>query len=321
MMIRYILDTDMASDCDDAGALAMVNAAIDNGDLNLLAVTVSTGGPYGAPAVAAINTWYGHREVPVGTLKDPTFWVGGSKDKPAGAYNYESFNHVLAEESFAPLKHGDDAPDAVDLLRQTLAAQPDGSVVIQTLGPLSNMHNLMRSRPDQHSPLDGMELIRHKVKTLIITGGRQPAGTSSNFSKEDAEKFTKPVIDEWPGRIIFVGNDVGHDIKTSWKRHADKTVHSPARRAYALFYRDAGLHEHHSADQAGVLFAIEGPGDLFELVETGHQTCDPEGHTKWVDTEVPGKDHAYVRRRPGTEQAIAERIEALMTQPRIDGRR
>src|SRR5690606_31976794 len=118
-----------------------------NGNLNVLAMTVSTGGPYGAPALAAINTWYGHRLIPVGTLKDPTFWVGGGRDKPAGAYNYESFNHALTDAPYARIKHGDEMPDAVDLLRQTLAAQPDGSVVIQTLGPLSNVFNLMRSKP------------------------------------------------------------------------------------------------------------------------------------------------------------------------------
>lgn len=319
-MTRYILDTDIASDCDDAGAVAMVNAAIDNGDLNVLAMTVSTGGPYGAPALAAINAWYGHREIPVGTLKDPKFWVGGGKDKPAGAFNFESFNHVLTEQSYAKLKSGEDAPDAVDLLRKTLAAQPDSSVVIQTIGPLPNAYNLMRSKPDAHSPLDGMALVKQKVKMLIITGGRQPAGTSSNFSKAGAAKFTKPVIDLWPTRIVFVGNDVGHDIKSSWKRNADKTKESPARRAYALFYKDDGLHEHHSADQAGILFAIKGIGDVYELVENGHQTCDDSGNTKWVEGKVEGKDHAYVKRREGAKEKIADQIEAMMTQPRKDGR-
>ena len=179
----------------------------------------------------------------------------------------------------------------------------------------------MQSGPDDASPLDGKSLIRQKVKQLIITGGRQPEGTSSNFSKEDAEKFTKPVIDEWPGRIVFVGNDVGHDIQTSWRSNADKTKLSPARKAYGIFYKGDDLKPHHSADQAGVLFAIKGVGDVYELVETGHQTCDAEGKTKWVDEEIPGKDHAYVRRREGTKEEIAEQIEALMTQPRKEGRR
>ena len=122
--VRYILDTDIASDCDDAGAVAMVNALLDRKEVNVLAMMVSTGGPYGAPALSAINTWYGHQGIPIGTLKDPAFWVGGSMDAPANAYNYESYNHHLAISSPVSIKSGDEAPDATTLYRKILAAQP-----------------------------------------------------------------------------------------------------------------------------------------------------------------------------------------------------
>ena len=108
--VRYILDTDIASDCDDAGAVAMVNSLIDSGEANVLAMMVSTGGQYGAPALSAINSWHGHGEIPIGTLKNAKFWVGGSPEQPAGAHNYESYNRVLAEKYPVQVRKGDDAP-------------------------------------------------------------------------------------------------------------------------------------------------------------------------------------------------------------------
>lgn len=314
--IKYILDTDIASDCDDAGAVAMVNALIDNGEVDVLAMMVCTGGRYGAPALSAINTWYGHGDIPIGTIKNPKFWVGGDPAKPSGAYNYESYNRHLAEHFPTALKDGNDAPDARELYRKILAGQPDGSVVINTIGPLGNLALLLQTPADAHSPMNGMDLVRAKVKTLVITGGRNPEGTSSNFSKEDAEQYTKPVIDTWPTPIVFVGNEIGGKIMTSWRPNAAATVGNPARVAYQQFYKGDDTKSHHSSDQAGILYAIRGNGELFTLVDDGHQTCDDTGKTKWVTGTIDGKRHAYLRKRDGVDQTIGETCEALMTQGR-----
>jgi inosine-uridine nucleoside N-ribohydrolase len=314
--VKYILDTDLASDCDDAGALAVANVLARNGEAELLAVMGSTGGPYVAPAVSAINTWYGHGDVPIGTLRDPTFWVGGGPDQPAGWKNYESYNRRLAEAYSVRFKTGDAYPDAVVLYRQILAKQPDQSVVINTIGPLPNLANLMRSGPDEHSPLSGTDLIRAKVRTLVVTGGRQPAGTSSNFSKENAGPIAKAVIDGWPGRIVFVGNEVGHTVNTTWRRNAEANRDNPARMAYVHYYGGKDPKPHHTADQAGVLYAIRGTGELYELVEGGHLACDDKGHTRWVDAPAEGRQHAYVRKRPGVDAKLVETVETLMTQGR-----
>jgi inosine-uridine nucleoside N-ribohydrolase len=53
-------------------------------------------------------------------------------------------------------------PDAVELYRQILAAQPDHSVVIVSIGFLTNISNLLRSGPDQYSSLTGVELVNQK---------------------------------------------------------------------------------------------------------------------------------------------------------------
>lgn len=74
--VRLIVDTDMFSDVDDAGALALANAFADAGEARLLAVMVNTPSRWGAPAADAIDTYYHRGGVPVGTLKpvdDSTF--------------------------------------------------------------------------------------------------------------------------------------------------------------------------------------------------------------------------------------------------------
>ena len=143
--------------------------------------------------------------------------------------------------------------------------------MINTIGPLGNIALLMQSGPDEYSPLSGKDLIRAKVKMLVVCGGRQPSGSSSNFSKSGAGVYAKPVIDEWPAPIVFVGNEVGHVIETGWSRNAEATADSPARLAYSLFHQRDGKTKHHSADQAGVLFAIRGAGEVYDVVDRG--TC------------------------------------------------
>ena len=59
-------------------------------------------------------------------------------------------------------------PDALAIYRKALASAPDGSVVICSVGALSNLEDLLRSRPDDRSPLPGAELVRTKVKNTVI---------------------------------------------------------------------------------------------------------------------------------------------------------
>src|ERR1044071_5503580 len=67
--VRLILDTDMDSDCDDAGALAMLHALADDGEVVLLGIAVSSHHAWSPPSTDAINTWYGRPAIPIGAPK------------------------------------------------------------------------------------------------------------------------------------------------------------------------------------------------------------------------------------------------------------
>lgn len=164
--VNIIFDTDVDHDCDDVGALYILHGAIERGEAKLLATIGCTSTDEIAPALDAINTWFGRPEIPVGTLKDEGF------------IDHKGFARDLIKNYPSKFSNGKDYPDAVTLYRETLAKQPDGSVTILAVGPLRNMANLLKSGPDEASPLDGKALVAKKVKRLEIMGGNYPPSHS-----------------------------------------------------------------------------------------------------------------------------------------------
>ena len=71
----------------------------------------------------------------------------------------------------SPVKGSWDVPTAVEVYRQVLAEAEDHSVVISAIGFATNLADLLRSGPDDKSPLTGAELVGQKVKTVVWQGG------------------------------------------------------------------------------------------------------------------------------------------------------
>jgi hypothetical protein len=63
---------------------------------------------------------------------------------------------------------GSMAPEAISLLRETLASEPDGSVVMIEVGYQTNLANLLDSAGDSISPLNGHDLVAKKVRLLSV---------------------------------------------------------------------------------------------------------------------------------------------------------
>ena len=61
--------------------------------------------------------------------------------------------------------------DAVQLLRKTLAGEPDGAVTLIQVGFSTNLARLMESAPDGYSNLSGMDLVKKKVRLLTVMAG------------------------------------------------------------------------------------------------------------------------------------------------------
>ena len=69
--VPVIVDTDMESDVDDIGAMAMVHALADSGEIDLLGVMVCAKNPWSTLCADRINTYFGRGDLPLGQLKGP----------------------------------------------------------------------------------------------------------------------------------------------------------------------------------------------------------------------------------------------------------
>lgn len=296
--VRVILDTDFASDVDDAGALAVLHALADAGEAEILAVMVSDAGPDPSHlAIDAINTYYGRPGVPVGVVAGPAPAFGSSYTAELAA----RFPNDAAEP----------AP-AVDLYRQLLAGEPDGSVTIVSVGYLTNLAALLASPPDRHSSLTGRELVASKVRLWVAMGGfypdsaEHPTGAEFNFALDVTATLT--TVAGWPTPALFSGWEIGSVVLTGAILQTATPPENPVREAYRLFNGGA---DHRSWDLTAVLAAVRGAAGVFEVC-AGRNVIGPGGSNRWShDAAGP---HGYLRTVVPADD-VAAVIDGLLAAP------
>ncbi len=303
--VQIIFDTDMDNDCDDAGALAVLHALADKGEAEILAVVTNRRGKSNASAAACdvINTFYGRPDIPIGTDKDGAKF-GWNRVSPYTQALRDGFSHDS--------KADEEMPDALPLYRKTLAAAADKSVVICSVGALSNLEDLINSGGDDFSRLSGTELIQQKVRRTVIMGGAFPRSAKPETNIRLDISAAVSVVNRWPGEIIWQGYEVGAALECGASlKSASKE--NPIRRAFELrphmdgFAIDRGKPAH---DQAAVLLAVRGAEPtLWNVVAGGRVTVDSDGHTEYrTDRD---RKHLYVEIK-GRPDRLASIIDALM---------
>ncbi|MBC8874063.1 MAG: nucleoside hydrolase [Planctomycetes bacterium] len=293
--VPIIFDTDIQGDADDVGAVAMLHALADGGEARILAMGVSCKNPWSPLCLDALNTYYGRPQIPLGVVKGPAF------------YKRSKYARTVAEEFPHRLKSADDAPDAAILYRQVLAKQVDASVVLVSVGQLTNFRNLLKTDPDDCSDLTGVELVKCKVRVWVSMGGKIPEGREANFVHDGPA--AEYAVSKWPTPIIFSGYEIGKPILTGG-RYREKPRSSPARRAFELFN---GLRSKASFDQTAVLYAVRGLNgglaDFWDLESNGYMHVLEDGSNEW--RPQPDKNHAYLIKKMQPAR-VAEVIEDLM---------
>jgi len=295
--VSIIYDTDIGTDVDDAGALAILHVMADKGEAKILATISANQNPFSAQAIDVINTYYGRPDLTIGSSRtgpDPEQWYHESIPK----YPHD-------------LKGGNDVQDAVTIYRQILAAQPDNTVTIVVVGWLTNMANLLDSPPDSYSTLDGKQLVAAKVKELVSMGGVWPNTKNQgdyNFTMD--RQAANMVIENWPGEIMFTG--LGIDVMTGGRLVVDADKDNPVPAFYRNFFRGHKVTERSSWDLIAVLYAVRGLSDYFTAVRDGHCIVKQDGGNQWI----PGrhKNHSYlVYKMPQAE--LADVIENMLLTP------
>ena len=309
--VKVIFDTDMAGDVDDVGALAILHAMADLGEAEILAVGVSSRNEDVGPCVDAIDTWYGRPDIPIGYQRG--IQVGYPEDtgetiasKYAAAVA-KSFPHRLARSS--------DAPDAALLYRKILAAQPDASVVIVSVGFLTNLRGLLDTPPDAISSESGEDLVRRKVRLWVCMGGKFPDGRfkdgGGEYNLRIDTRAAVRALSDWPTPVVFSGFEIGARVMTGRALRAVPET-SPTRAAYLHFN---GLENRESWDQTAVLYAVRGAAGYWTESEPGLALMHAGrrfAYNEWIPT--PRKAHRYlIEKMPAAE--LARVVEDLMMRP------
>ncbi|NIJ51287.1 nucleoside hydrolase [Dyadobacter arcticus] len=292
-----ILDTDIGPDYDDVGAMAVMHALADKGEVRPLAVIASNKDELVVPVIEILNTYFGRPELPTGAPKGNGASYGAIQKWPAMLA--EKYPHKIAKTS--------DAPDAVKTYREILAKQPDQSVTIVTVGFLTNLSDLLDSKPDSYSALSGSSLVKKKVKHLVAMAGAFPEGREYNVYADSIS--SAKVFEEWPTEIIFSGFEIGKQVKTGLRVIANEKLNSPVKDVFAMAMpmSEQDAQGRMSWDQTAVLVAVRGTLPYFGL-KRGRIIIEG-GNNKWRDD--PMGPHAYLTANMPFEQ-ITALIEGLM---------
>ncbi len=296
--VKVIFDTDMVEDYDDVGAMACLHALADAGECEILAMATCTRDNQSVAAVEIINAFYGRPDIPVGCSKGiGVVGVPSGNPKRPGHQKYVR----LAKEYADWVRHpnSNDAPDANEVYRRALAAAPDRSVVVISVGFLTNLRRLLETKGDAISPLDGKALVARKVKYWAAMACKSPKGSEYN-SAGDAES-SRIALAEWPTPIFVSDFDYGRN------GYAGRAV---AERTYAyrnpvkdIFVRclpsRAATHDpkawdkeeggHCAWDETTVLAGVR-PPERHYVVEHGRFVMTGKGgENVWVpDANAPG---------------------------------
>ena len=279
--VKIIFETDMTYDVDDVGALAVLHALADAGEAELLGVSFNETHRSGAAAIAAINTWYGRGDVPIGTFR--------------GELHAPDRSRYLDHVATFPRDPGEHAVlESLALYQSVLGSQPDGSVTIVSVGFLNNLDVLLREEP---------RLVAAKVRQLVVMGGRHNDGF--NLVRHSLVDVTQRVVTDWPTSLAIT--DFGGSVRTGAAlEHVP--FENPVREAYFRYFGES-FRGRSSWDQVAALYGVFGGGDWFEDVGEGEASL-PNGHV-W-QLMAPHRTYVGARKEVGEFQAW---IEELITRP------
>ena len=295
-----ILDTDIAPDFDDVGAMALLHSFADAGEVKILGTVSCNSFQTTGPTLSVLNTYFNRAEIPIGVSR---------AEKPNMACG-QKWAEAIIEKYPHALKKNEEAWDAVKLYRKLLASETDKSVIIITTGFFTNMAKLLDSKPDKFSKLNGKQLVEQKVKQLVsMAAGIGEDGKSfREYNVLIDAPAAKKVFSEWPKPVLLSGFEIGKKILTGIPLISNESIkNSPVKDAYQIaLSKDNNLEGRNSWDQTAVLVAVRGIQPYFNSVKVNFEIKD-DG----TNTLIPGEKFEYLREKMAPAE-VAKIIENLM---------
>ena len=279
-----ILDADIGSSTDDLFALEMLYRYEEQGRCRLLGVVVNREGEANARFADVMGTYFGHAEVPIALVrngvKNPPIWIDyahvaateGSNGQPMFACSIDDYSQL---------------PDGWQLYRRLLAVQPDHSVSIVSTGFVTCLAQLLQSEADSYSSLNGVELVRQKVKCIYVMGGVFGEAEEPDFNFAQSIEFSKVFFRHWPQEVdmVFSPMEVGQNVEyTPEQVIADVswTDAHPIKQVYLQCNCNTGQR---MWDAMAAIHAVEGDSQ-FSLSERGTVQLTDNAETPFTSSST-----------------------------------
>ena len=313
-MENLIIDTDFGFDCDDAGALAVANILINEGKINILAVTHSVNKKIGCDAIKLVNDYYGNPDILVGVAERYALNVDKFYEEFYAKFHYAdgfpgwgekpTFFKILNNLNLKKYKNVVYRP-AKEVIIEKLDESDDKSVTVVCIGQANNIADVLETNG---------ALFKKKVKRVVVMCG--------NFNDYDYEYRLGDMY--WKGEFnvlldirsmqrLFAERDLpifvldfnqGFDVLSgaSLQNQSD----NPVKIAY--FVHGNGINFNlPSWDIMTLMFASGEFNDMFSLGEKGSVSVDDNGKTTF---RQGNGEHCLIYRK--TEQkSFADCINGL----------
>lgn len=287
--IPVIFDTDVGNDIDDVLALQMLFNYEEQKKVNLLGITISKSNPRVVEYVDGYCRLNGRDHIPLG------YAYNGVNPEP-GKYVPITLDTLVDGNSvlFPKRSLTNDIPEGYILQRKLLAGQADHSVVMIVVGPQTNIQRLLESGPDEYSELNGVELVKKKVRLLSVMGGLY--GDAFDFPEWNIVQdlpAAKTLFEKWPTEIVASGWELGNELlypHQSILNDFDSPETNPLVISYKVY--ENMPYDRQTWDLTSVLYAIEPDSMHFDLSDLGQITIDSIGHSGF-EASTDGR-HRYL---------------------------
>ncbi len=276
--VKLIIDTDLGSDCDDAGALAVAYNLCKKGYGEIIGMTHCASEITGPIAIKAINEYFGMESIPIGRYDKATFL-----EEPRCTYYTKPIAKKYLDTHNMP-----EFEPAERALRRLLAKNKD--VTIAVIGIQNNIANLLRTEPDDISSLNGVDLVKQSVKIMYVMGGHFGNLDCAEYNIRLDISSAQFVSENFPVPIVYCGFEIGDKVMTGMPLEG-AAEDNPVRFAYyAMDLQDqnTGIIRHESWDPITVYCALKPSNDFFVKSAAHTIAFDEEGK---VILNSGGKDY------------------------------
>lgn len=288
--LRVIFDTDMGNDVDDPLALDMLYKAVDRGEIILLGILSSKDTEFSPRYIDMMNTWYGYPEIPVGRVRDGV------------VLERDDYARAVCESGLFPRSRRDrDYGDPVTLYRRLLAESPDSSVVVVSVGFSTNLGRLLESWGDKYSPLDGIELVKRKVKFCSVMGGSFGDKPRAEYNIVNDIPNAKRLFALCPVPVAVVSLELGKTVNypgASIETDFAWAGKHPMVEGYKAYRKMP--YDRPTWDMMSVLYVLR--PEMFGVSEPGIICVDDQGYTYFTPT--PRGKHTVLTLTPGQQDAV-----------------